>query len=175
MSFEFRPCTLEMDYEAYIQFLLRHHNELNLPYSFAMKLGFIGSPLIFGKAMLVFSEEPYEIVGVVGFVYGTGVNSYEDRHICQVEVAFIQKAYQRTSLFIQGLKALVDLIKADNPNVTQVQFWTPGRDGYLDRLFARFNTLPGSSRTIVNTLALHKVAFMELESYCHRCMAAWRE
>ncbi len=72
MEFMFRPCELEMDDELYIQFLLEHHNNLNLPYEFAVKLSFLSSPLIAGKAMLILREEPYEVVGAAGFVFGTG-------------------------------------------------------------------------------------------------------
>ncbi|MDF2650586.1 MAG: hypothetical protein K0Q73_6391 [Paenibacillus sp.] len=172
MSFEFRPCELEMDYDSYIKFLLQHHDELNLPYSFAMKLSFIGSPLILGKALLGFSEEPYQIVGATGFVYGTGANDYEDRHVCQVEVAFIQKPYRRTSLFLHGLKALVDEMKAGNPDIQQVQFWASTGQEELDRLFSKFSALTGSTRSIVNNLAFYTVAFHELESYCNRFRAA---
>lgn len=168
MSFEFRFCEFEMDHEAYIKFLLQHHDELNLPYSFSMKLSFISSPLVFGRAMLIFSEELYQIVGAAGFVYGTGANSYEDRHICQVEVAFIQKGYRQTSLFVHGLQALVDEMKAGNPDVEQVQFWASADQNELQRLFSKLEALPGSTRSIVNDLALYKLSFHELESYCRR-------
>lgn len=172
MPYEFRPCDLEMDYESYVKFVIKHHDELNLPYSFAIKLSFISSPLIFGKAMLIFSEEPYEIVGAAGFVYGTGANQYEDWEVCQVEVAFIQKAYRRTFVFARGLQALIDQMKAGNPNVEKVQFWASEGQGELERLFTKFSALPGSTKSIVNNLALYTVSFHELEAYCLRFGAA---
>lgn len=168
MPFLFRPCSFEMDYEAYINFLLRHHNELNLPYPFALKLSFISSPLIFGKAMLIFSEEPYQIVGAAGFVYGTGPNRYEDRHICQVEVAFLQREYQRTLLFRQGLQVLLDEMKAGNPDVEKVQFWASEDQAELESLFSKWDALPGSERFTVNHLVCHRISFHELERYCRR-------
>lgn len=171
MYFEFRSCKLELDYETYVKFLLQHHDELNLPYSFAVKLSFISSPLIFGKAMLILNEEPYEIAGAAGFVYGTGTNQYEDRHVCQLEVAFLQQGYRRTSLFAQGLQALVNEMKAGNPDVEQVQFWTPLSNGELEKLFSKFSSLPGSTRSIINGLAFYTVPFRELESYSARLYA----
>jgi len=168
MKFLFRPCELEMNFKSYIEFLLQHHAELNLPYSFAMKLSFVGSPLIFGKAMLAYEEESYDTVGAAGFVYGTGANGYEDRHICQVEVAFILAEYRRTSLFVQGLRALIDLIREGNPEVEQVQFWTAADPTDPDKLFAKFSALPGSTRSVVNELAFYTVSFRELEAYCRR-------
>ncbi|MDF2714046.1 MAG: hypothetical protein K0R28_971 [Paenibacillus sp.] len=168
MFFQFRPCNMEMDHKAYIRFLLQHHDGLNLPYPFAMKLGFISSPLLFGKGLLVFDEEPYEIVAAAGFVYGTGAEEYKDRHICQVEVAFIREEYRRTSLFLRGLQRLVEEMKTGNPDVEQVQFWTPSGQDHLEKLLSKLTELPGSTRTIVNDLAFYTVPFRELESYCHR-------
>lgn len=167
MPFAFRIVEFEMDHEAYLDFLLRHHDELNLPYPFAVKLGFISSPLFLGKAMLAISEESYELVGAAGFGYGTGPGNYEDKHICQIEVAFIEREWRRTPLFAQGLRALADAVRADNPEVRQVQFWTAAAET-PDRLFAKFLALPGASRTIVNGLALFTVPFQELERYCQR-------
>ncbi|KRF07191.1 hypothetical protein ASG89_17765 [Paenibacillus sp. Soil766] len=151
-----------------MNFLLRHHDELNLPYTFDMKLSFISSPLLLGKAMLIFTEESHDMVGAAGFGYGTGPGDYEDQHICQIEVAFIEKELRSTTLFAQGLRALVHAIKAGNPDVRQVQFWTSAAEEGSDRLFAKFLALPGSTKTIVNTLALYTVPFHELEAYCNR-------
>jgi hypothetical protein len=159
---------MEIDHKAYIRFLLQHHAELNLPYPFAMKLSFISSPLLFGKGMLIIDEEPYEIAAAAGFVYGTGANEYKDRHICQVEVAFIRSEYRRTSLFIHGLQALVDEMKAGNPDVKQVQFWTPAGQEELEKLFSKFGALPGSTKSLVNGLLFYTVPFHELEAFCHR-------
>lgn len=168
MSFEFRDCEYEMDHEAYVDFLLRHHDELRLPYPFAMKLSFFSSPLFLGQAMLAIREDSYQLVGAAGFGYGTGPGEYEDRHICQIEVAFIEQGLRRTSLFVQGLRALTDAIRAGNPDVRQVQFWAPPDQEDLNRLFAKFLALPGSTRSVVNHLALYSVPFRELEAYCNR-------
>lgn len=168
MPFQFRPCTVEMDHQAYIRFLLQHHAGLNLPYPFAMKLSFISSPLLFGKGMLLFDVEPYEIAAAAGFVYGTGANEYEDRHICQVEVAFIRSEYRRTSLFIRGLQALVDEMKVGNPDVRQVQFWASADQGESEKLLSKFAALPGSTKSLVNGLSFYTVPFCELEDLCRR-------
>lgn len=168
MLFEFRISEFEMDHEAYMSFLLRHHDKLNLPYPFAVKLGFISSPLFLGKAMLAIEEESYEMVGAAGFGYGTGPGDYEDRHICQIEVAFIKERVRHTSLFVQGLRALVQAIKAENPDVRQVQFWASATEQDQERLFAKLLALPGSTKTVKDNLALYTMPFHELEAYCNR-------
>lgn len=168
MFFQFRPCTFEMDYEAYMRFLLQHHEELNLPYPFPVKLGFMSSPLIFGSALLLIAEESYEIAGAAGFVYGTGPNQYEDRHVCQVEVAFLRREYRRASLFAQGLQVLLGQMKAGNPDIEQVQFWVPEGQAELEKLFSKLSGLPGANRFRVNGLTCHQIPFRELEAYAHR-------
>jgi hypothetical protein len=172
MDFIFRTCELEMDYEAYMKFLFEHDSELNLPYKFNMKLSFMASPLFLGKAMLVFSEEPYVMVGAVGYVYGTGANDHQDRHVCQVEVAFIREDYRRTRLFAQGLRELVKLIRRDNPEADTFQFWIPAADASLQRLFAKLGALPGATLSPVNEMTLCKVPFTALESYSRRIHTA---
>ncbi|UJF33849.1 hypothetical protein [Paenibacillus hexagrammi] len=152
-----------------MKYLLEHDHELNLPYSFAVKLSFVSSPLVFGKAMLIFSEEPYEIVGAAGFVYGTGANEYEDREVCQVEVAFIQEEFRHTSLFVQGLLALVEMIKEGNPDVERIQFWaSASAEKESERLFSKLSVLQGGTKSVVNDLALYTVPFHALETYCRR-------
>ncbi|WP_338553130.1 hypothetical protein [Paenibacillus sp. KS-LC4] len=171
MPFIFRPCALEMDEEAYAAFLIQHHAELNLPYAFPMKLSFMGGPLILGKGLLLFSEEPYEIVGAAGFVCGTGEHDYEDQHICQIEIAFIRKEYRSTRLFANGLNALIELMKKTSPGVQQVQFWVRADDCQLDRLLSKFTRLPGASRSSVNQLTLYKIPYSELEGYVQKLAA----
>lgn len=169
MQFLFRPCVFEMDHEAYISFLISHHDELNLPYPFAMKLSFLSSPLMHGQAMLVFEQESYELVGAAGFVYGTGDHEYEDRHVVQIEVAYLSKPYRRGALFVDFLSALVDCMKDGEPTVSLVQFWAMARDPVQERLFAKFLALPGSAtQTAENGLKLYQAQFRELEAYCRR-------
>lgn len=174
MGFEFRSCDFEMDYEAYIRFLLQHHARLNLPYPFSMKLAFIGSPLEFGKAMLIFEEETHDIVGAAGIVYGTGANDYEDRHVCQVEIAFIQDQFRSTLLFVRAMKALIDTMKKSNPDVKQIQFWAHADNKELQPLISRWSKLPGYHESVVNNLKLYKIPFDELDAYCLRFDAAYK-
>ncbi|MEI7024081.1 hypothetical protein WBG83_00035 [Paenibacillus sp. y28] len=137
-----------------------------------MKLSFLCSPLMFGKALRIMDEETYEMVGAAGFVLGTGANHYEDREICQVEVAFIRKEYRSSPLFVQLLESLVATMKEANPDLAQVQFWVPAEQKDLDRLCSKFLALPGSVKSVVNKLAFYTVPFPALEAYCRRLKRA---
>ncbi|MEK8127617.1 hypothetical protein WMW72_06770 [Paenibacillus filicis] len=168
MTYECRPCELEIDFTSYVQFLIAHHAELNLPYSFAQKLSFVSSPLMFGKGLLIYEEELYRIVGAAGFVYGTGSHEYENRDVCQVETVFIENDHRHPFLFVRAMQELVRLMKAGNPDVRQVQFWTSADAGELDGLLAKFTALPGAARSEVQALAYYQIPFHELETFCGR-------
>ncbi|WP_156926656.1 hypothetical protein [Cohnella panacarvi] len=157
-----------MDHEAYMRFLLQHHDDLNLPYSFAMKLSFLASPLFNGDAMLIFDEERNELAGAVGIVYGTGAGRYEDRHICQIEIAYLLPEYRRTTLFLSGLRALIGLIKFGEPTVEQLQFWVAADNDALRERLSRLPALPDSSMEIAEGMAHYKVSLQSLVALCRR-------
>ncbi|QMV39771.1 hypothetical protein [Cohnella cholangitidis] len=163
-----------MDHEAYMKFVLENHEGLNLPYPFAVKLSFAGSPLVLGKAMLVISEEAYELVGAAGFVFGTGTHDHEDRDVCQAEVAFLLPEYRGTTLFIRGLLALIDLAAEENPDVEWFQFWAPNDRPELTKLFSKFAALPGACLQTVNEVTLYRIPFAQLAAYA-RSLSSIRE
>lgn len=154
-----------------MRFLLQHHDDLNLPYSFAMKLSFLASPLFNGDAMLILDEERNELAGAIGLVYGTGAGRYEDRHVCQIEIAYLLPEYRHTTLFLSGLRALIGLIKSGEPSVEQLQFWVAADNEELRELFSRLSALPDSSMELVNGMAHYKVSLQSLEAYCRRFIA----
>jgi len=168
MAYFIRPCTLEMDHESYMRFVIRHYRELRLPYAFAVKLSFMASPLALGQALLVVDEDSWEFVGAAGFVYGTGAGQYEDRHICQLEVAFLLEPQRRTRLFARGMQAVVELIERDNPDVRYLQFWTPADWTRSEGVVRKLLSLPGSTVREDNGMALCRVPFDEFARYCRR-------
>ncbi|RED60668.1 hypothetical protein DFP98_12981 [Cohnella phaseoli] len=165
MPYLFRVCEFDMDHEAYIKFILSNHQALNLPYPFHVKLSFAGSPLVLGKAMLVIEEESYELVGAAGFVFGTGANDHQDRHVCQAELAFVLPEHRKIGLFVQGLRALLDAAKEGNPEVEWFQFWCPGDREKLPKLFIKLLSLPGADSQTANGMTLLRLPFAELAAY----------
>ncbi|MCI3918857.1 hypothetical protein MO973_01250 [Paenibacillus sp. TRM 82003] len=162
-----------MDFKAYTHYLIERHSDLQLPYSFPMKLSFISSPLMYGKAMLVVDEDEYVPVGAAGFVFGTGADGYVNREVIQLEVLYVEKEYRRGRLLLRFLQALVDNMKAEEPNVRHVQFWAAAREPEQIRLFAKILALPGSrSHTAENGLTLYQADYSELEAYFRRFSSA---
>ncbi|RTE11737.1 hypothetical protein [Paenibacillus whitsoniae] len=168
MSFLFRPCRFEMDYEAYARFLLEYHASLNLPYPFAMKLAFMCSPLQLGRTMLILDEGSYAYIGAAGCVYGTGEHDYEDRHRCQIEVAFLLEAYRSTGLFARAMAAFLEQIQTDNPAVETIQFWASPEHAELRKLVSRWRSLPGFKETAVGDRMFYTIPFIELLAYAEQ-------
>ncbi|MDF2960430.1 MAG: hypothetical protein K0S39_2165 [Paenibacillus sp.] len=157
-----------MSYDQYMIFLLEHHAELNLPYDFRTKFSFISSPLVLGKLFLGVEEEEHVPVAAIGFVYGTGAMDYEDKHICQIEVAFIRHPYRRTRLFLRGLQFLTDFIARDNPDVQYIQFWTPAGQKDLKSLFSKLGGSPKTGTTGQGEADFYQIDFKEWVKYCSR-------
>jgi len=170
MEYAYRPCELEMDYAAYMKFLIRNQGRLGLPYPFAMKLSFLAGPLILGKAMLLFSEEPYDLVGAAGFICGTGANDYEDRHVCQVEVAFLQEQHRHPFVFLRGLRTLLELMKQEAPEVALIQFWVQEEGDASETLWAKLLQLPGSRKQAEHQMTRYTVPYEALAAYCQRLL-----
>lgn len=168
MAVQFRLCELDKDFDAYVKFLSRNYDELNLPYSYAIMLNFFANPLTMGRAMLAYLDEPHTVVGAAGFVYGTSARQYKDREVCQIEVVYLLREYRTPLMFMRGLKALLREIKSGNPEVSTIQFWVTERHRNFKRLIMRFSSLPGAVMEEKDGLMLYSIPFAELELYSRR-------
>jgi len=168
MPYFIRRCEFEIDNLAYIRFLLQHHDQLNLPYSFAAKLSFVSGPLIFGKALLIYSEEPYEVVGAAGFVYGTGADEFQNREVCQLEAVFLRKEARNGRLFRNVMTELLHAMKEGSPDVRTVQFWAVEGHKAYGSLLSKLARLPEAQIKAVNDLSLYSLSVQQLERYCDR-------
>lgn len=128
-------------WEDYFLFLMRHYEELGLPYDFEMTFSFIGNPLLAGNAIIVRESNTQAIVGAIGFVFGTGQDQFEDQTICQVETIYIDPEWRRKSLFLTLLYTFVSYLQRNHPQVQRIQFWSAADRHDLHRLFSKFSTL----------------------------------
>src|SRR5690606_21802189 len=92
-------------WEEYLLFLMRHYEELGLPYDFEMTLSFIGNPMWEGNALIAREQMTETVLGAIGFVFGTGADQFEDKDICQVEIVYIDKVWRRSPLFLRMLSS----------------------------------------------------------------------
>lgn len=162
----FRRCELEMDHASYLRYLISRHASLRLPYSFAVKLSFIASPLVLGRSTMIHCEDTYENVGAFGFAYGTGPGEYEDRENCQLEVLFIEEKRRTPDLLLAAASELVDDIREGERQVRYIQFWVPSLpEADTGRLLRKIASLPGASRTEAGTLTLYKLPLDEFERW----------
>lgn len=136
MNYYITRCATGMYEQKYIEFLLEHYKELNLPYSFPVGLSFISSPVLLkGEIFLAFNDD-YEVIGALGYIHGTGENEYEDKEIVQIQAVYIVEEYRNTLLFIKGLQHIIQHIALTKQAVKEFRFWTAADDG-MRRLCAK--------------------------------------
>ncbi|QCT03704.1 hypothetical protein E6C60_2993 [Paenibacillus algicola] len=137
MNGYFTVCCTERSQHHYIDFLLSRYEDLNLKYSFSAALGYLASPLLMaGTAMLCYDEED-QICGAFSYIHGTGEHDYQDRHMIQIQAAYLDKAYRVSRWFVEGLRFLAEHLHDQEEEVTDIQFWAPG-DARSQRLFSKF-------------------------------------
>lgn len=113
-------------WDRYLLFLLERVEELQLPYDFEMTFSFLGTPIALGDAFLVEDASSQETIAALGFVLGTGGQNYENRHVCQAEIMYIEPAYRGTRLFLRLVEYMVHVVDQGYPEVSLFQFWLPG-------------------------------------------------
>lgn len=165
MGYYFSICSMERYQEKFIEFLLEHYSQLQLPYSFPVSLSFIASPVIMNKeAFLCFDEETEDIVGAFGVIFGTGEDQYQDTHIVQIQIAYIVEGHRRTRLFLEGLQFLMQYIVYLDEGVTEFRFWAPADDG-LRRLFGKLAERTASRETAFGLLDEYRGTFADWQAY----------
>lgn len=140
MDYYFSPCLTNMYQHRYVDFLLEHYTELKLTYPFQEAFGYIVSPLLMEGASILCFDNEEETAGAFSYIYGTGEHDYTDRHIVQIQVAFIVERHRQTGLFAKALRYLLQHIETDESNeqVTELRFWTACNDNNR-RLFEKFS------------------------------------
>jgi len=168
MGYYFSICVMESYQEKYVTFLLKHYEQLRLPYPFPVTLSFIASPLFMTKeAILCMDEETDEMVGALGLIFGTGENQYQDRHIVQIQVVYIVEEHRRTRLFLELLQYLTQYITYVDEGVTELRFWTPKDEG-LRRLFGKLAERTASRDTAFGMIDEYRGTFADWHAYAHK-------
>lgn len=168
MSYYFVRCSTVMHEQQYVEFLLEHYQDLNLPYSFPVSLSFIASPLFTaeGGCFLCFNEEN-EVIGALGYIHGTGENQYEDTDIIQIQIIYFLEEHRKTTLFLQTLQFLIQHIVQSGKEVKEFRFWTPANDK-LHRLLSKIADKTNSSETIFGPLDEYRASFSTWHAYANQ-------
>ncbi|MCP1132497.1 hypothetical protein NKT34_04290 [Paenibacillus polysaccharolyticus] len=167
MKYYFSDCKTLMYQHRYMDFLLAHYSELNMPYSFSTTLGYISSPLFMtGSTILCFDDED-ETAGAFGFIHGTGEHNYEDQHVIQLQVAFVVSQHRGSRIFIEGLRFLVqhlDEYADEVVPVEEIRFWAL-HEVSMHRLFSKFAARMSSTTVEAGMLNAYAVKLVELRAY----------
>lgn len=156
----FAVCATEMYQRKYIDFLLIHYEGLRLPFPFPVAFGFIASPILMENEGFLCLDDEGEAVGAFSYIHGTGEGNYEDRHIVQLQVAYLAETHRCTTLFLQGLHTLVEHLNELGEEVSELVFWT-GTDDYTTRLFGKFAKRTSIGESVIE----YRVALDKLNGY----------
>ncbi|MED4783699.1 hypothetical protein [Brevibacillus choshinensis] len=153
--------------QKYLEFLLEHYRELNLPYSFPVTFSYIASPSFMGQeAILCYSDE-YEIIGAISYITGTGENDYQDTHIVQIQIAYFLEPYRGTLLFLRAMQFLTQHLEQIPHEVKELRFWAPA-DDRLRPLFAKLAERTTTVETENGFLEEYRASFPDLHSLAAR-------
>ncbi|CAI8981476.1 N-acetyltransferase domain-containing protein [Brevibacillus sp. IT-7CA2] len=164
MDHYFSICSAEMYYEKYMAFLLENYDQLRMPYSFPVTLSFLASPVLMeGKAFLCFNDDD-EVIGAFSYIYGTGENQYEDKHIVQIQVVYFLEQYRSSRLFLHALQYVTEYIAYMEEDVKEFRFWTSSDDS-LRKLFSKIAERIASVETANGPLDEYRASFLAWQSY----------
>lgn len=167
MRFYFSVCSTEFYQMKYLEFLLEHYSQLNLPYPFPIAYSFMVSPILMRRESILCFNEEDEVVGALGYIYGTGKGNYEDRHIVQIQLVFLLEKYRKTSLFIKGLQFLLQSIDQLNREVQELRFLAPAADD-LRRLLAKMADRTASHATEYGPIDEYRASFLAWRTYASK-------
>lgn len=127
MSYYFSVCSTFRYQEIYIDFLLQHYEQLNLPYSFQTSLSYIASPILMDKDGILIWNADDELSGAIGFIHGTGERDYQDKHIIQVQTVFLRESCRNGRTFLRSMQYLAQYIAQLQSPVSELRFWIPAQ------------------------------------------------
>lgn len=170
MDVSFSVCATEFYQAKYLDYMLEHYDDLNLPYPFIVSFGFIASSVLIGRETILCLNDENEVVGALSYIHGTGERQYEDEHIVQIQAVYLDKDYRATRLFLYGLQFLLHHLRHQSHDVTEIVFWT-GQDPYMKRLAAKLARLESETDSEFGRLSAYRVELTELESYSRKFRA----
>lgn len=164
MNGYFSVCRTTRYQHHYIDFLLARYNDLNLKYPFPVSLSYMASPLLMDGAAILCFDDKDEICGACGYIHGTGEKDYEDRHIIQIQVAYLAESCRSTRWFFEGLRFLAEHLSDQEEEIQEILFWVPG-DSPNRRLYSKFAELTSTVEQPGSSLAGYRVHIAQLQDY----------
>lgn len=165
MPFEVMRISAFMYQQRYVEFLLEHYSELNLPYPFHISLGYISSPVLLNQEQFLALDDDNEVIGTISLIRGTAEHDYANREIVQIQTAYITRPYQSSTVFISLLQIMTQCLIYQEEPITDIVFWT-GKDAYMEKLITRrFDVSPVQHHTIYGQLTEYRIPFNLLKQY----------
>lgn len=140
MSYNYRKCQTEEDFERFSEFYVTHRHHLNPPIDLSYVLTDISFIIQFGHIILGtnLKEEP---ISFGCYFYGTPQNDFKDQESVYINVAMIDPQYRNTRAFIRGLQSLADFVQECEHSIEYVTFHAFKDDPFLQKLYSQFATV----------------------------------
>jgi len=137
MDLEFIKCTTDDDFAKTSIFYLEHRLDLRRDLDTIEAVTALHGYITNGHLVQI-TDDLRNIVGVVGYYYGTPEKEFEDKHIVLIEAAILARKNRKTAAFVRGFQQLVDTIRLEASDVRLFQFNVSADNHYLLKLYSKF-------------------------------------
>lgn len=162
----FVECDEDQDYEKFTLYILDHRKQLHPEFTTPMTFFFLGTQCFYGECFIA-QDLNHRVIGALGYVYGTPECEFKDTHILRINMVHIAEHYRGGLLFYNGLKHFIHKQNSQTPRITDVQFFIPKENRYLNRLCFKF-AKKIKETTSFGTEILYSTSFTELCKYIEK-------
>jgi hypothetical protein len=160
-------CKSDDETEKMIHFIMAHRKEINPSYNVKTTFFSIGTQLFCGDTFLVTNGQN-EVIGYVGFIYGTPEKQFQDTNKVRIEMVYIEEKYRCTRLFAKGFKQLVDHIELAGKGTTYIEFYAYKENETLCRLCSKFAKVESESKSHFGEEILYSTSIEDLKGYLRK-------
>ncbi|MCM3568641.1 hypothetical protein [Neobacillus mesonae] len=164
MSYKYRKCNTEEDFEHFSEFYVKRRHHTNPPLGLSYILTDISLLIQFGHIILG-SNLKGEPIGFVSYFYGTPQNDFEDQETLLINVAMVDPKYRNSRAFIRGFQFLIDSVLESEYSIDYVTFYAFQDDLFLQKLYSQFATVITEQDHPLKKQDVYRVSFKDLCAY----------
>jgi radical SAM superfamily enzyme YgiQ (UPF0313 family) len=155
------------NYEKFTLYILENRKELHPQFTTPMTFYLLGTQSFYGECLIAIDSNQ-QVVGALGYIYGTPEGDFEDQHVVRINMVHIAEHYRGSSLFYNGLKHFINKLNTTAKKITEVQFFIPKENVSLQRLCLKFSKKIRESTSSFGSEILYSADFHELCKYVRK-------
>jgi len=165
MQYEVMRVSAFMYEQRYMEFVLDHYKQLNMPYPFSVSFSYLASPVLMDEEIFLALDDDHQTVGCLSFIRGTAENNYENRDVIQLQVVYIDPQYRGTKLLLELLQLMVQCLRYLEEPVNEIHFWTKDDPAIRSLITKRLAIIPQQHESIYGPLIAYVIPYELLEQY----------